>query len=90
MVNAIYGVAGSLDPGWSTGKRVKDPSLPAQQQEDEVKVSIAARVQALNDQGQSVNQIANTLGLTVKEVKAYLDLTKEILKAALAAALAAK
>lgn len=59
------------------------------QQDDTVQVSAAAKVKALNQEGQSVTQIASNLGLTVKEVKQYLDITDDLLKAVMAAAVAA-
>jgi hypothetical protein len=95
MLNLVGGVSylaetpGAEEVTATEKKATEMPQPRSAQQDDTVEVSAAAKVQALNKDGQSVTQIASNLGLTVKEVKDYLDITDDLLKAVLAASVAA-
>ncbi len=52
-------------------------SQTAGSQTDEVKISAAAQAKALKSQGQTVKQIAESLGCSIDEVKTYLGITDD-------------
>jgi hypothetical protein len=94
MLDLVGGVSFSVSNTGTEGatplkRESEDKAVPQPAQQDTVQISTSAKVQALDQEGQSVSQIANTLGLTATEVEQYLNMTSEIMKAALQAAAAA-
>jgi len=59
----------------SSGKKNDSSTISTQSsQQDQVKISAAAEAHALKSQGQSVSQIAQSLGVTAKVVDSYLGI----------------
>jgi hypothetical protein len=75
----------------STGKSTAATTATAQTSsadtDDTVKLSAKAQAKLLHTQGQSIQSIASSLGITVKDVDGYLGIsTQQALQQALAAA----
>jgi hypothetical protein len=58
----------------TSGQDSQKTTSNTQAQQDEVKISLAAQAQALKGRGESVNQIAQTLGVTAKVIDTYLGI----------------
>jgi hypothetical protein len=76
MATSISSLSASFSIAQTTTAepQAKAPST-SQQEADTVEISDSAQAIALNQQGQSVSQIAVSLGITTQEVDSYLGIT---------------
>ena len=79
--NSLLGTTQSSNsiPAANTSGQPKTSSTAAtdSSQSDTVKLSVAAQAKLLHSQGQSVSNIASTLGTTTKEINSDLGITLE-------------